>query len=270
MIKKTLLVTGFSLLSATSLSFAEDAAKKVTPTAEQQEAMQKMIAQMQSQQKAAPKMSLEEAKEYFSKSVGIGLGSQLKDDKMVDKAVFLKSFNEALEGKVDETSIDQAKYQAAQSVIQAAAVEKLKKEGEEYLTANKAKEGVKVTASGLQYKVNTAGEGASPIASDQVKVHYTGKLVDGTVFDSSVDRGEPVTFPLGGVIKGWTEGLQLMKKGAKYEFTIPSDLAYGANGSGRSVPPHATLIFTVELLDIIKPEAKPATPAPAAEPAPAK
>lgn len=260
MIKKTLLVTGFSLLAATSFSFAQEGAEATAPNAEQQEAMKKMIEQLQAQQAAAPTMSLEEAKEYFSKSVAIGLGSQLLTDEMIDKAVFLKSFNEALEGKVDEKAIDQAKYQAAQTVIQNAAIAEFKKEGAEYLTANKTKEGVKVTASGLQYKVLVAGEGVSPLATDQVKVHYTGKLIDGTVFDSSVDRGEPVTFPLGGVIKGWTEGLQLMKQGAKYEFTIPSDLAYGPNGSGRSVPPHATLVFTVELLDVIKGEEAPVAP----------
>lgn len=120
--------------------------------------------------------------------------------------------------------------------------------GEKFLAENKAKEGVKTTASGLQYKVITEGSGESPKTTDIVKVNYEGKLIDGTVFDSSYERGEPIEFPLGQVIKGWTEGVQLMKKGAKYEFYIPSDLAYGEAGNP-GIEPNSTLLFTVELLD---------------------
>ena len=118
------------------------------------------------------------------------------------------------------------------------------------------KEGVKVTSTGLQYRVIKEGTGAQPTATDEVTVHYTGKLLDGTVFDSSVNRGEPATFPLNRVIPGWTEGVQLMKEGAKYEFYIPSDLAYGPNGVPNAIPPHATLIFEVELISIGKKESK--------------
>lgn len=126
------------------------------------------------------------------------------------------------------------------------------KKGEEFLAENAEKEGVNVTESGLQYKVIKEGEGENPTAESRVKVHYHGTLIDGTVFDSSVERGEPITFGLNQVIRGWTEGVQLMKPGAKYEFYIPSDLAYGPQGSGQ-IGPNETLIFEVELLEVLPP-----------------
>jgi len=125
------------------------------------------------------------------------------------------------------------------------------KKGEEFLAANKAKEGVKVTSSGLQYKVITLGTGAKPLATDKVKVHYKGTLLDGTEFDSSYKRGTPAEFPLANVIKGWTEGLQLMPVGSKYEFYIPSELAYG-DRAPQTIGPNQALIFEVELLEIVK------------------
>ncbi len=125
------------------------------------------------------------------------------------------------------------------------------KEGEKFLAENKTKEGVKETASGLQYKVIREGEGAKPLATNRVKVHYHGTFIDGTVFDSSVDRGQPAEFPLDRVIPGWTEGLQLMKVGSKYKFFIPANLAYGLNGPGE-IGPNRALVFEVELLDILK------------------
>ena len=121
--------------------------------------------------------------------------------------------------------------------------------GEAFLAANAKKEGVKETASGLQYKVITPGTGKSPKATDVVEVNYEGKLIDGTVFDSSYERGEAIEFPLNQVIAGWTEGLQLMKEGGKYEFYIPSDIAYGEAGNS-GIEPNSTLIFTVELLKV--------------------
>jgi FKBP-type peptidyl-prolyl cis-trans isomerase len=127
-----------------------------------------------------------------------------------------------------------------------------RKAGEDFLKANSTKEGVMTTASGLQYKVLEAGTGATPLASDRVEVHYEGRLIDGTVFDSSYKRGEPATFGVGQVISGWTEGLQLMKEGAKYQFFIPAKLAYGDRGAGAKIAPGATLIFDVELLKVIK------------------
>ena len=127
---------------------------------------------------------------------------------------------------------------------------KAKEEGEKFLAENAKREGVKVTASGLQYEVLEATLGQKPKATDTVKVHYEGTLTDGTVFDSSYKRGESISFPLNGVIKGWTEGLQLMSVGSKYKFFIPYQLAYGESGAGASIPPYAALIFTVELLGI--------------------
>lgn len=125
-----------------------------------------------------------------------------------------------------------------------------KAEGLKFLEENKKKENVKETASGLQYIVIKEGEGKQPTAESEVTVHYTGKLLNGTVFDSSVNRGQPATFPLNRVIPGWTEGVQLMKEGSKYEFFIPSDLAYGAQGVPNAIPPHSTLIFEVELIKV--------------------
>jgi len=127
---------------------------------------------------------------------------------------------------------------------------KAKEEGEKFLAENAKREGVKTTASGLQYEVLEGTLGQKPKATDTVRVHYEGTLIDGTVFDSSYKRGESISFPLNGVIKGWTEGLQLMSIGSKYKLYIPYQLAYGERGAGASIPPYAALIFTVELLGI--------------------
>lgn len=125
-------------------------------------------------------------------------------------------------------------------------------QNKKFLEENKKAEGVTTLPSGLQYKVLKAGTGATPTAEDTVRTHYKGQLIDGTVFDSSYDRGEPAEFPVGGVIKGWTEALQKMKTGDKWQLFIPSDLAYGEAGAGEVIPPHATLIFEIELLDVVK------------------
>lgn len=136
--------------------------------------------------------------------------------------------------------------------LQARAAEETKAEGEKFLADNKTKDGVITTESGLQYKVITEGTGVKPTAEDTVQVHYTGKLLDGTVFDSSVERGEPIKFSLQTVIRGWSEGVQLMPKGSKYTFWIPSDLAYGTQSPNQLIKPNSTLEFEVELLDVIK------------------
>ena len=148
-------------------------------------------------------------------------------------------------------------YQEAQQVLntffqelEAKVAGAAKADGEKFLAENAKREGVKVTASGLQYEVLEPSLGQKPKATDTVRIHYEGTLIDGTVFDSSYKRGESISFPLNGVIKGWTEGLQLMSIGSKYKFFIPYQLAYGERGAGASIPPYAALIFTVELLGI--------------------
>ena len=145
----------------------------------------------------------------------------------------------------------QQKMRAAAQEKAAEAASKMKAASEAFLAENAKKEGVKVTASGLQYEVLSEGTGKQPVPADTVRVHYTGKLLDGTVFDSSVERGEPAEFGLTQVIAGWTEGLQLMKTGSKFRFYIPADLAYGDHGAGNSIPPQAALIFDVELLAVL-------------------
>ena len=144
----------------------------------------------------------------------------------------------------------QAASQYVDGVISRLKFGDTKAKGEQFLQENALREEVKVTESGLQYEVLNEGKGPKPTAEQTVKVHYEGTLIDGTVFDSSYQRGEPIEFPLNGVIKGWTEGLQLMSIGSKYKLYIPYELGYGERGAGQSIPPYATLIFTVELLDI--------------------
>jgi len=144
----------------------------------------------------------------------------------------------------------QAALQAQQQAVAEMASAEAQEEGAAFLKDNMAREGVMVTDSGLQYEVVTEAEGPKPTVDDTVSVHYVGTLMDGTEFDSSIARGEPASFPLKGVIPGWTEGLQLMNVGSKYRFVIPSDLAYGDRGAGEAIGPGETLIFEVELLEI--------------------
>lgn len=145
----------------------------------------------------------------------------------------------------------QQEMQAAQMEQARAAASEAKERGQAFLEENKTKEGVEVTESGLQYKVITSASGPTPAATSVVKVHYEGRLLDGTVFDSSYERGQPAEFPLNRVISGWTEGLQLMPVGSKFQFYIPSGLAYGDRGSPPAIGPGETLVFDVELLEIV-------------------
>ena len=221
---------------------------------------------------AAPAVKVD--KNSISTMVGMDIGrglGQIKDE------IDIKALEQALEQtlKGEKTSLTQEEaqqvkqefmkqLQAKRVAEHKAAADKNKKAGADFLAANKSKPGVKTTASGLQYLVEKEGTGAKPKATDTVKVNYLGTKIDGEKFDSSYDRGQPATFPLNGVIKGWSEGLQLMPVGSKYKFYVPADLAYGENAPG-PIGPNATLIFEVELLGIedaskaaAKPAAKPA------------
>ena len=188
-----------------------------------------------------------------SYSLGIVLSQNLKSQGFdsIDAASLAKGFEEGLNGSANITP-DQANQYIQQHLKKAAetAGAVARGEGEAFLAQNAKRPEVTTTASGLQYEVLTEGSGASPSATETVRVHYHGTLTDGTVFDSSVDRGEPIEFPLNRVIAGWTEGVQLMKEGAKYRFYIPYDLAYGPQGSPPTIPPYAALIFEVELFEV--------------------
>ena len=195
-----------------------------------------------------------------SYALGLGIGSQLKGmgAEKLNIDDFAQAIKDSIAGKEqinasEAQKIVQEFFMEQEKVQRAAAAEKgkqMKAEGEKFLAENAKKEGVITTASGLQYMVLKEGTGKSPKATDSVMCHYEGFLTNGTVFDSSIQRGTPATFPLGGVIKGWTEGLQLMKEGGKTRFFIPYDLAYGEAGASGAIPPYAALIFDVELIEV--------------------
>ncbi len=187
---------------------------------------------------------------------GLAMGRQLQGMGMKELNVedFKMGILSVFAGTDPAISVEEAQklIQDYLNDLQAKAEEAAKSAGKKFLEENRKNADVRETASGLQYVVEKEGEGAQPTAEDEVTVHYTGRLLDGTVFDSSVNRGEPATFPLNRVIPGWTEGVQLMKEGAKYTFFIPSDLAYGPQGVPGAIPPHSTLIFDVELIKVVK------------------
>ena len=198
----------------------------------------------------------------LSYGLGLGIGQQLAQ--MNIEGLNIDDFAEAIRdvlagaelkvGHREAQQIVQEYFQKQEKKLNAEREEKGKKakvEGEKFLAENAKKEGVKVTKSGLQYMVLREGTGRQPKATDSVRCHYEGFLIDGTVFDSSVQRGEPATFGLQQVIAGWTEGLQLMNEGAKYRFFIPYLLAYGPSGAGNSIPPYAALIFDIELIKVM-------------------
>ena len=198
----------------------------------------------------------------ISYALGLGIGRQLLQMGVNELSIddFSQAIKDVIGGaelKVNDTEAQQIVqdfFQKQEEKQRAAAAEKgktAKVDGEKYLAENAQKEGVVTLPSGLQYKVLREGNGKKPKATDKVKCHYEGMLVDGTMFDSSVQRGEPATFPLNGVIAGWTEGLQLMQEGAKYRFFIPYQLGYGERGAGSSIPPFATLVFDVELIEVV-------------------
>ena len=192
--------------------------------------------------------------EKISYALGLIIGNNLKG--MNIDGLLTTEFTRAVEQVFNGEKTEMTEVQA-QGLVQEflreqqeAAGKAAREAGENFLAENAKREGVKVTESGLQYEVLTPALGMKPVAADTVSCHYEGRLIDGTVFDSSYRRGEPASFPLQGVIRGWTEGLQLMSIGSKFRFFIPFELAYGAQGAGGSIPPYAALVFDVELLGI--------------------
>ncbi|MCI5561499.1 MAG: FKBP-type peptidyl-prolyl cis-trans isomerase [Phocaeicola sp.] len=191
----------------------------------------------------------------FSYAIGLGIGQNLiamgaKDINVED---FAQAIRDVIEGNntaishTEARDIVNAYFQELETKRNAENIEL----GKRFLEANKGKEGIITLPSGLQYEVITEGNGKQPQATDRVRCHYEGTLIDGTIFDSSVKRGEPAVFGVNQVIAGWVEALQLMKEGAKWRLFIPSDLAYGAHGAGELIAPHSTLIFEVELLEVL-------------------
>jgi FKBP-type peptidyl-prolyl cis-trans isomerase FklB len=212
-------------------------------------------------QVCAQDMVLKTQKDKVSYSIGVDIGTTLKNQSLdVDPAILARGIRDSMSGQkplmtdqeIRDTIAAFQKEMTAKQQEQAKQLgEKNKKQGEAFLAENKKKEGVKTLPSGLQYKVITAGKGKKPKATDTVTTHYRGTLIDGTEFDSSVSRGKPASFPVTGVIPGWTEALQLMEEGAKWQLFIPSNLAYGERGTpGGPIGPNATLIFDIELISI--------------------
>lgn len=206
--------------------------------------------------------TLTSERDKVSYMIGMDVGQsllQIKDE--VDVEIMARAVSDVLAGRETALSREEAnrvreafmqRLQQEMAAKRAKLAEENKKAGEAFLAENRKREGVKVTASGLQYEVIKEGNGKKPSATDQVKVHYVGTLIDGTKFDSSRDRGQPAVFPLNGVIPGWTEGLQLMSEGSIYKLYIPAELAYGEQGTQGLIGPNATLIFEVELLEVVK------------------
>jgi len=214
---------------------------------------------------AADLPELTDDKTRASYGIGANLGNGLRRDGVeIDVDLLIRGLQDALAGKelpMTDAQIRESLQAYWQATRQRQGEANLAA-GQAFLEANRAKDGVVTLPSGLQYKVLEEGQGASPSATDIATVHYRGTLIDGTEFDSSYSRNQPAEFAVNRVIRGWTEALQLMKPGAKWQVFIPSDLAYGANGSGRAIGPNATLLFEVELISFKAPEAPAAKPAP--------
>ena len=211
---------------------------------------------------SAAELKLDTSKNRISYTIGVNIGQDFKSQNMdVDPDVLLMGLKDVLSGKelqlteeemVQEVQNFQQEMQAKMAAEMEEMAAKNKAEGEAFLAENAKQEGIVVTESGLQYKILEPGEGDVPGPADLATVHYRGTLIDGTQFDSSYDRGQPATFPVGGVIPGWTEALQMMKPGAKWQLFIPAELAYGERGAGQDIGPNATLLFDVELISVEK------------------
>lgn len=202
--------------------------------------------------------SFDSVESQASYGIGLQVGQQLKESGLQDlqPEALLAGLTDSLQGNTPQVAVE-AVHRALREIHERADVirrEQQKEQaatGEAFLADNASKEGVSVTESGLQFKVLKKGDGPIPAQKDQVRVHYTGRLIDGTVFDSSVERGQPAEFPVNGVIAGWVEALSMMPVGSKWQLYIPYNLAYGERGAGASIPPFSALIFDVELLAIV-------------------
>jgi len=198
---------------------------------------------------AQENLALKSQKDKVSYIIGMDIGTNLKKQSIdIDSNILAKGVKDALSG--GKPLLTEQEIQETMIAFQKEVMEKQKKRGEAFLAENKNKEGVKTLPSGLQYKVIKAGTGKTPKLNNTVTTHYRGTLIDGTEFDSSYKRGQPVSFPVSGVIPGWTEALQLMQEGAKWQLFIPPNLGYGERGAGGVIGPNATLIFEMELISI--------------------
>ncbi|MEX1199591.1 MAG: FKBP-type peptidyl-prolyl cis-trans isomerase [Methylophaga sp.] len=200
--------------------------------------------------------TLDSDQQKLSYIFGIQVGQNMKSEGVeLDMAAFAAGVKDMLDGKqpqLDQATAEQviSQFQQQKSQELAAVMNKKQAESKAFMDENAKNPGVKTTESGMQYEIIEAGDGATPSADDKVIAHYEGTLIDGTKFDSSYDRGEPATFPVNGVIKGWQEALQMMKEGAKWRVVIPGNLAYGPQGAGDKIGPNETLVFTIELIAI--------------------
>jgi len=209
---------------------------------------------------SASELKLDTSKNRISYTIGVNIGQDFKSQNMdVDPDLLLMGLKDTLSGKelqlteeemVQEIQNFQQEMQVKMAAEMEAKAAENKAAGEAFLAENAKQEGVVVTESGLQYKIIEPGQGDSPGPADVATVHYRGTLIDGTQFDSSYDRGQPASFPVGGVIPGWSEALQLMKPGAKWQLSIPAELAYGERGAGQDIGPNSTLLFDVELISV--------------------
>ena len=209
---------------------------------------------------SASELKLDTSKNRISYTIGVNIGQDFKSQNMdVDPDLLLMGLKDTLSGKelqlteeemVQEIQNFQQEMQVKMAAEMEAKAAENKAAGEAFLAENAKQEGVVVTESGLQYKIIEPGQGDSPGPADFATVHYRGTLIDGTQFDSSYDRGQPASFPVGGVIPGWSEALQLMKPGAKWQLSIPAELAYGERGAGQDIGPNSTLLFDVELISV--------------------
>jgi len=253
--KSSEFIKGFEAAAKGSPTMPDTAAQRIFQTAA-------MAIQMKAQNPTAPAPVIDpKLSEAFGTMAGPGLTQNGLTTAELDMPSIQQGFESVLSGKpvfdlqnAQRIFTSNPKVQAKQQEMQAAQAKlqaESEKAGVDFLTANKAKKGVLTTASGLQYQVIKEGKGKKPTLANTVKVHYHGTLIDGSVFDSSVDRGEPLEFPLGNVIRGWQEGVALMSEGAKYKLFIPHQLGYGAQPSGK-IPAYSTLVFEVELLAIVQ------------------